>query len=462
MSIVIYNTMSRKKEQFVPIHKGEVKIYVCGPTVYNFFHIGNARCFVVFDVVRRYFNYRGYKVTYVQNITDVDDKIIKAGQEQNRPPMEVAEQFMQAFLADTAELGVVPADVHPRVTDHMDDIIDMIVTLVDKGYAYTSDGDVYFRASSFKEYGKLSHQSLGDLQAGARVEVNEKKEAPVDFALWKAAKPGEISWASPFGAGRPGWHIECSAMSRKYLGDTFDIHGGGHDLVFPHHENEIAQSECATGHPFANYWMHNGFLNVNHEKMSKSLGNFLTVHDLTSKYQPRVLRFFLLSAQYRNPLNFSDDLLEGCQNGLDRIDTSRDNLLFRLDKAAISQEHQVDLSSQKNAFMKAMDDDFNTADAISAVYELVRDANTYLRQDKVEKAVIEQYLELLGEMCGVLGIDAVKRCELIDADIEALILERTEARKARNYARADEIRSLLTEQGIVLEDTAQGVKWKRE
>ncbi|BAU26142.1 cysteinyl-tRNA synthetase [Aneurinibacillus soli] len=469
MSIKIYNTLTRKKEEFIPLESGKVKMYVCGPTVYNFIHIGNARPPIVFDVVRRYFAYRGYDVTYVQNFTDVDDKIIKKAEETGMTVKEVAETFIAAFKEDVRALSIQEATIHPKVTEHIPEIIEFVQGLIDKGHAYAAGGDVYFRTASFAEYGKLSQQNIEDLQAGARVEVNEKKESPLDFVLWKGAKPGEIYWESPWGEGRPGWHIECSAMSKKYLGDTFDIHGGGHDLTFPHHENEIAQSECLTGHVMARYWMHNGFINIENEKMSKSLGNFILVKDIREQYPARVVRFFLLSAHYRNPVNFSKDLIQQATNSLERIDTAVRNLKHRLDSAVagtMDAEEQAKLNAFRGRFVEEMDNDFNTADAITVLFDMVREANRLIASEDATKAVLEAYLALFTEFGDVLGI-AFGESDVVaegpsDEGIDALIVERGQARKDRNFVRADEIRNQLQELGIVLEDTPQGVRWHRK
>ena len=460
MSIQVYNTLTRKKEDFEPLEPGKVKIYVCGPTVYNLFHIGNARTFIVFDTVRRYLEYRGYEVTYVQNFTDVDDKIIKRGREEGISAQELAEKYVEAYFADADALGVRRADIHPRVTEEMPEIIVMIAKLIEGGHAYESEGDVYFATDSFQNYGKLSRQTLENLQAGARVEVSDKKRNPIDFALWKAAKPGEIAWESPWGAGRPGWHIECSAMSLKYLGEQIDIHGGGIDLQFPHHENELAQTEACTHKQFARYWMHSEFVNLNNEKMSKSTGNFCTARDLLERYDAALLRFMLLSTHYRNPLNFSDELLASAENSLNRIKTSLTNLRHRLNSAA---EGGAGIDEKyRAAFEAAMDDDFNTADAITAIFAIVSDANTYLRSDDVTQGTLQAYIALIEELLGVIGIDIAGKGESLDEQIEALIAERTEARKAKNWARADEIRNQLDAMGIVLEDTPQGIRWRRK
>ncbi|HJV47582.1 MAG TPA: cysteine--tRNA ligase [Bacillota bacterium] len=464
MSIQLYNTLNRKKEVFEPIQPGKVKMYVCGPTVYNYIHIGNARPAIVFDVVRRYLEYCGYEVTFIQNFTDVDDKLIRKADELNLTVPEVADQFIKAYAEDVEAFDVLQAHVHPRVSEHIPEIVVFIQNLVDKGFAYESGGDVYYRTEKFKDYGKLSHQNIEELQSGARIAINEQKENPLDFALWKSAKPGEISWESPWGKGRPGWHIECSAMSQKYLGDSFDIHGGGHDLIFPHHENEIAQTEALTEKPMAKYWMHNGYININNEKMSKSLGNFVLVKDMREKIPPQVIRFFMLSAHYRNPINFSDELLEQAGNGLDRIMTAISNLKHRLATAsADGNEETQKCKEYQSKFVEAMDNDFNTADAISVIFEWVREANQYLRNEKVSPEGIQTYLELFKEFGQVLGIDFfAEKAELLDDQIESLIEERNQARKNRNFDRADKIRDQLVEQGIILEDTPQGVRWRRK
>ncbi|MMZ46878.1 Cysteine--tRNA ligase [compost metagenome] len=468
-TIKIYNTLTRKKEEFIPIEPGKVKIYVCGPTVYNFIHIGNARPPIVFDVVRRYFAYRGYEVTYVQNFTDVDDKIIKKAEETGMSVEKVAETFIAAFVEDVRALGIKEADIHPKVTEHIPEIISFIEGLIEKGHAYVAGGDVYFRTASFAEYGKLSHQNIEELQAGARIEVNDKKENPLDFVLWKGAKPGEIYWESPWGQGRPGWHIECSAMSYKYLGETFDIHGGGHDLTFPHHENEIAQSECLTGHPMARYWMHNGYINIENEKMSKSLGNFILVKDVREKYAPRVVRFFMLSAHYRNPINFSDELLQQATNSFMRIDTAVRNLKHYLSSAGsetVTDEQMQRIASFRQRFIEEMDNDFNTADAITVLFDIVREVNQSMAGSTLKRELTEAYIALFAELGDVLGIPFGEVDASVDGpsdeEINALVEERIQARKDKNFARADEIRNQLQELGIILEDTPQGVRWHRK
>jgi cysteinyl-tRNA synthetase len=465
MSIQIYNTLTRKKEPFIPMEEGKVKMYVCGPTVYNYIHIGNARPVIVFDTVRRYLEYRGYDVKYVSNFTDVDDKIIKAANTLGEEVSELTERFIKAYFEDVEALGCGKADAHPRVTDHIVDIVNFVQVLVDKGFAYESQGDVYYRTKSFDGYGKLSHQSTDELKIGARIEEGDKKENPLDFVLWKAAKEGEISWESPWGAGRPGWHIECSVMAREHLGDTIDIHAGGQDLTFPHHENEIAQSEAMTGETFARYWMHNGYINIDNEKMSKSLGNFVLVNDIRKKINPSVLRFFMLSVHYRHPVNFSEELIESAENGLERIRTAYNNLKHRLGASTDLGDqkdiwlHKVD--EYKNDFEKAMDDDFNTANAIAAIFELAKLANVYLLEKNTQPEVLEKFIETLEGLMSVIGLKLEEESDLLDEAIEALIEERLEARRNRNFNRSDEIRDELKAQGIILEDTAQGTRWKR-
>ncbi|MDQ0255984.1 cysteinyl-tRNA synthetase [Evansella vedderi] len=465
MSIQVYNTLNRKLEPFKSIEEGKVKMYVCGPTVYNYIHIGNARPAVVFDMVRRYLQYRGYEVTYVSNFTDVDDKIIKAAEEMGEDVLTIAERFIEAYHEDTEALGVQKADVHPRVTETMPEIISFIGRLVDKGYAYESEGDVYFRTRKFDEYGKLSQQSIEDLQLGTRIQVGEKKEDPLDFVLWKSAKPGEIYWESPWGNGRPGWHIECSAMVKKYLGDTIDIHAGGQDLSFPHHENEIAQSEALNEKPMANYWLHNGYINIDNEKMSKSLGNFILVHDIIKKFDPEVVRFFIVNAHYRSPINFSDEQLTSAKNGLERIKTTYSNLQHRLketvDLGKDKEKWLNEIEKHHDQFIKEMDDDFNSANAVASMFELIKMGNLYLREDHTNKEVLEQFLKRLDDMSFVLGMELGEEETLLDEEIESLIQERINARKNRDFARADEIRDQLKEKDIILEDTPQGTRWKR-
>lgn len=464
MSIRIYNTLTQKKEVFKPIEEGKVKMYVCGPTVYNYIHIGNARPAIVFDTVRRYLEFRGYEVKYVSNFTDVDDRIIKAANENNEDVFSLADRFIRAYFEDIAALGCLKAAHHPRVTENMDIIIHFIKGLIDKDFAYESDGDVYFRTKKFQEYGKLSHQSIDDLRLGARIEVGEKKQDPLDFALWKAAKPGEVYWESPWGKGRPGWHIECSAMAREYLGDTIDIHAGGQDLTFPHHENEIAQSESLTGKPFANYWMHNGYINIDNEKMSKSLGNFVLVHDIITQHDPNVLRFFMLSVHYRHPINYSEELLNNAKVALERLQTSYQNLKHRLEASTNlvedDQKWLDQIANFHNQFIEEMDDDFNTANAISVLFEVSKLANYYLMEKNTSAVVIREFLEIFEQFFNVLGLELTKD-QLLDEEIEQLITKRNEARKNRDFHTADQIRDQLKEMNIVLEDTPQGTRWKR-
>ncbi|HOC08267.1 MAG: cysteine--tRNA ligase [Clostridiales bacterium] len=461
----LYNTLTRKKEEFVPVEKGKVKMYVCGPTVYDFFHIGNARPFIVFDVLRRYMEYKGYEVTYVQNFTDVDDKIIRRAAEENSTMQEVSERFIGEYFADADRLGIKRATVHPRATEHINEIIDLISRLEEKGLAYTAEDGVYFDTSKFPEYGKLSKQSLEDLNAGARVEVDQNKKNPADFALWKKQKPGEPAWDSPWGKGRPGWHIECSAMSTKYLGQTIDIHAGGQDLIFPHHENEIAQSEGASGKPFARYWLHNGFINIENEKMSKSLGNFFTVRDISRDYDLEIIRFFMLSAHYRNPINFSREMLEQAKNGLTRLYNAKRDLEHiaenadREDMNKEEREKAEELEGYRKRFNEAMEDDLNTADALSVIFELVRDINAYIKQG-TSAGFAKWALGFLMEFADVLGLLSKQQGRL-DQEIEDLVAERERARKRKDWALADKIRDDLKERGIIIEDTPQGVKWKR-
>ena len=466
----LFNTMSRKKEEFVPLEEGKVRMYVCGPTVYNLIHIGNARPMIIFDTVRRYLEYKGYDVNYVSNFTDVDDKIIKKANEEGVSPEEISQRYIAECKKDMAGMNVKPATTHPLATQEIDGMIDMIQTLIDKGYAYPlADGTVYFRVKKFKEYGKLSHKNLDDLQSGFRslqVSGEDQKEDPLDFVLWKPKKEGEPYWKSPWCDGRPGWHIECSVMSKKYLGEEIDIHAGGEDLVFPHHENEIAQSECCNGVPFAKYWMHNAFLNIDNRKMSKSLGNFRTVREIGEKYDLQVLRFFMLNAHYRSPLNFSADLMEASRNALERITEAAARLRDRKAAAAAQEaaEEERKLMQEEEAFVtkfeEAMDDDFNTADALAAVFELVKFANTNVQEGS--SAEFAAYtLEVMTKLCDVLGLTLEKKEEILDEEIENLIAERQNARKAKDFARADEIRGLLLEKGIELKDTREGVKWKR-
>jgi len=465
MTIQLYNTLTRQKEPFVPQVEGKVSMYVCGPTVYNYIHIGNARPVIVFDAVRRYLEYRGYEVNFVSNFTDVDDKIIKAANELGEEVGELTERFIKAYFEDVTALGCNEADVHPRVTDHIEDIVSFVEVLIDKGFAYESQGDVYFRTTKFEGYGKLSGQSTDELIVGARIQPGEKKENSLDFVLWKAAKENEISWDSPWGAGRPGWHIECSVMAREHLGDTIDIHAGGQDLAFPHHENEIAQSEAMTGKTFANYWMHNGYINIDNEKMSKSLDNFVLVNDIRKQVDPNVLRFFVLSVQYRQPINFSQELVENAANGLDRILTAYNNLKHRLDNSADlggqkdAWNHKIE--AYKNEFIVAMDDDFNTANGIAAIFELSKLANVYLLENNTDTDVLNTFISTFEELMDVLGLSLGNDNDLLDEDVEKLIEERLEARKNREFGRSDEIRDELKDKGILLEDTAQGTRWRR-
>ncbi|MDE7339562.1 MAG: cysteine--tRNA ligase [Lachnospiraceae bacterium] len=466
----IYNTLSKRKEEFEPHEPGKVSMYVCGPTVYNLIHIGNARPMIVFDTVRRYMEYKGWQVNYVSNFTDVDDKIIKKAQEEGVDSSVISERYIEECKKDMKALNVKPATIHPKATQEIDGMLEMISTLLKKGYAYTAeDGTVYFKTRSFKEYGKLSHKNLDDLRGGNRsllVSGEDQKEDPLDFVLWKPKKEGEPYWKSPWCDGRPGWHIECSVMSKKYLGDEIDIHAGGEDLIFPHHENEIAQSEAANDKTFARYWMHNGFLNIDNKKMSKSAGNFFTVRDIGEKYDLQVLRFFMLSAHYRSPLNFSAELMEAAKNGYERIVTSVSNLNYLLEKAqgdvpdAEEEKAMEEAKGFVQKFEAAMEDDFNTADAVSAIFELVKFANTNVTEQSSRAFVkaLKEEIVMLSDICGLI---VEKADEILDSEIEALIQERQEARKAKNFARADEIRNLLSEQGIILEDTREGVKWKR-
>lgn len=464
----IYNTMTRKKEEFIPLEEGKVKMYVCGPTVYNFIHLGNARPFTVFDTLRRYFEYRGYEVTYIQNFTDVDDKIIKRSHEEGISPEEVAEKYIKEYFIDCDGLGIKRATVHPQVTDNIENIIVFVQDLIDKGYAYEAGGDVLFRTRKFEEYGKLSHQNIEELELGARIDVDDKKEDPLDFVLWKAKKEGEPGWQSPWGEGRPGWHIECSVMSNRYLGNTIDIHAGGQDLQFPHHENEIAQSECRNGHTFARYWMHNGYINVDGEKMSKSLGNFFTVRDISEKYDLGLVRFFLLATQYRNPVNFSDTVLEQAKAGLERLTNARDNaefILGNLDDSGLRDEEKdlaAGLDKYRDRFIEAMDDDLNTADAISVIFELAKFMNTNI-SDQSSKEFVQLNLDIFNELTGVLNIanKSVEEDDSLSQKVEDLIAKRDQAKKEKNFALADQIRDELAAKGIAIEDTRQGVKWKR-
>ncbi|MGY3750786.1 cysteine--tRNA ligase [Vagococcus acidifermentans] len=467
----IYNTLTRQKETFQPIEPGKVKMYVCGPTVYNYIHIGNARSTVSFDTIRKYLEYRGYEVHYVSNFTDVDDKIIRAAQEAEVTPEQLADKYIAAFKEDTGKLNVRPACEHPRVVDHIPDIIAFIQVLLDKGFAYEAEGDVYYRTRRFDSYGKLSNQTIDELEVGASQRTGaeqEKKEDPLDFALWKAAKPGEIFWESPWGKGRPGWHIECSVMATKHLGDTIDIHGGGQDLEFPHHENEIAQSEAKTGKPFANYWMHNAYLTVgeNGEKMSKSLGNFVTAHELMESVAPEIVRFALSTTHYRRPMPFNDTVLKEAEANLKRVTGSFKNSGFRLtdsaDELPDDVEHLAELTVINERFIKEMDDDFNAANGITVVYELVKWLNQYSGRDEVSRKVLSEGRRLLSELMAVFGITLADEApELLAADVEQLIAERQKARQDKDFARSDDIRDLLKAQGIILEDTPQGTRWSR-
>jgi len=466
MAIKLFNTATRSKEEFRPLVDGEVRMYVCGPTVYNYIHIGNARVFVFFDVVRRYLRHLGFKVTYVQNFTDVDDKLIRASQETGDTVKEIAEKYIQAYFEDMDALGVERADIHPKATEHISEMIEAIQALIEKGYAYEKNGDVYFRTLQKEGYGRLVHQSLDELKAGARIEVSEQKEHPLDFALWKAAKPGEISWDTPWGPGRPGWHIECSAMARKYLGDTLDIHAGGMDLCFPHHENEIAQSEAWTGKPFVRYWLHNGYINMGNEKMSKSLGNVKRVVELRKEYSPKALRYFLLSAHYRHPINFTEEVMKQAEASVERMSIAVQNLIHR-QQTALPGEPDAglvhELEKWTDAFRAEMNDDLNTANAISMVFEVVKLANEWVQKPVISRGSADALLAWLkthGEE--ILGLVETKTDDMLDEQIEALIEERQKARKARDFAKADAIRDQLMAQGIILEDTPQGVRWRRK
>ena len=465
----LYNTMSKRKEEFVPVEEGKVRMYVCGPTVYNFIHIGNARPMIVFDTVRRYFEYKGYDVNYVSNFTDVDDKIIKKAIEEGVPAEEISQRYIEECKRDMDGMNIEPATTNPLATQEIDGMIDMISTLIEKGYAYEKNGTVYFRTRQFKDYGKLSHKNLDDLRSGNRallVSGEDEKEDPLDFVLWKPKKEGEPSWESPWSDGRPGWHIECSVMSKKYLGEQIDIHAGGEDLVFPHHENEIAQSEACNGKEFAKYWMHNAFLNIDNHKMSKSLGNFRTVREISEQYDLQILRFFMLSAHYRSPLNFSAELMEASKNGLERIQNAADNLRYMMEQAkeeSMTDAEKDNLAKTKEfvtAFETAMEDDFNTADAIAAIFDLVKYANTTATAEGSREYAKALY-DLLVKLTDVLGLIVDKKEEILDDEIEALIAERQAARKEKNFARADEIRDELAAKGIVLLDTREGVKWKK-
>lgn len=462
----IFNTMSRKKEELVPITPGEFKIYACGPTVYNYIHIGNARPICIFDVLRRYLEYKGNKVTFVQNFTDIDDKLIRRAAEEQTTVKELAEKYIREYMTDAAGLGVKPATIHPKATENVDKIIELVKTLEEKGYAYKVDeGSVYFRTRKFRGYGKLSGQSVDDLESGARIDVDTDKEDPLDFCLWKAAKPGEPAWESPWGMGRPGWHIECSAMNLRYLGETIDIHCGGQDLIFPHHENEIAQSECATGKTFSNYWVHNGYINVDNVKMSKSLGNFFTVRDVADKYGYEPIKFMMIQAHYRMPLNYTASVIEACKASLDRMYTCRDNLDFAISNAPEEmtggeEEFEKLLDSHRERFEAAMDDDLNTADAVAVLFDMVRDINTFISAPHAKKT-LESAAGLFDRLTDVLGILYNRKKDDLDSEVEELIAARQQARKEKNWAEADRIRDQLKDMGIVLEDTPQGVKWKK-
>jgi cysteinyl-tRNA synthetase len=464
--VKLFNTLSRNKEEFIPITPGKIKMYVCGPTVYNYFHVGNARPFIVFDVLRRYFEYIGYEVTYIQNFTDVDDKIINRAQVEGVSPTEISNKYIEEYFIDADGLGIKRATIHPRVSDNIEGIIDMIKALEDKGLAYNKNGNVYYRAIRFKDYGKLSKQSLEDLDIGSRIEVNEEKEHPMDFALWKKQKPGEPAWESPWGPGRPGWHIECSVMAKRYLGETIDIHGGGQDLIFPHHENEIAQSEGAHNQPFARYWIHNGYINIDNKKMSKSLGNFFTVRDISKQFDLEVVRLFMLSAHYRSPVNFSKELLEQAKNSLERLYNARDNALHLMENSMEKKLEKEEinwiekLGKYREAFKNSMEDDLNTADALAAIFDLVKEMNIYLDDDKSRETIKKAY-DLFLELTNVLGIVQKTQEKELDKEIEELIEKRQQARREKNWTLADEIRDQLTEKGIIIEDTPQGVKWKR-
>ncbi len=460
----IYNTLTREKQEFIPVEEGKVRMYSCGPTVYNYFHIGNARPFIIFDTLRRYLEYKGYEVSFVQNFTDVDDKMINKANEEGVTVKELADRFIAEYFKDAQAVGIHKATVHPRATENMDAIISLIQTLEDKGYAYNVDGDVYFDIKKFRDYGKLSHQPLEELESGARIDINEAKKDPMDFAVWKKQKAGEPAWESPWGMGRPGWHIECSAMANKYLGKTIDIHSGGRDLIFPHHENEIAQSEAANDAPFANYWMHNGYINVDNRKMSKSLGNFFTVRDVLKEYEGEVVRFFMLSAHYRSPINFSKDLIDSAKSALERIYTCMETLEFFKNRVGAPQDtygaekdYLKRLSALKEKYIEAMEDDLNTADAISVLFEIVSDANkTLTAEANPSVQALQRTLDLLRELGGVLGILNREEKEELSEEIKGLLAEREQARKEKNWARSDEIRDYLKEQGIIVKDTPQG------
>lgn len=459
----LYNTLKREKEEFVPIEEGKVKMYSCGPTVYNYFHIGNARPFIIFDTLRRYLEYRGYEVTFVQNFTDIDDKMINKANELGITVRELADQYINEYFIDARGLGIKEASYHPRATENIDAIIEIVKTLEDKGFAYNVGGDVYFAAKKFSEYGKLSHQPLEDLESGARININEDKKDPMDFALWKKQKEGEPAWESPWGPGRPGWHIECSAMANKYLAKTIDIHSGGQDLIFPHHENEIAQSECANGCTFSNYWLHNGYINIDNRKMSKSLGNFFTVREIAEEFDYEVIRLFMLSAHYRSPINFSKTLMEAAKSSMERVCTCLETLEFLGKNAKIEkmteneEEYKARLAAFKEKYIAAMEDDINTADAISVIFEIVAEANkTITPESGSSKEIIDCTVALIRELGGVLGLFGKNKKEELSEEAKALLEERKAARKEKNWAKSDEIRDTLREMGIIVKDTAQG------
>lgn len=462
----LYNTLTREKEEFVPLEEGKVKMYACGPTVYNFIHIGNARPICVFDTLRRYLEFRGYDVTFVQNFTDIDDKLIKKANEEGITVKEVAERYIKEYMTDTEGLGIRPANIHPKATETIEEIIKLVEKLEDKGYAYQQGGDVFFRARKFSQYGKLSHQPLEELESGSRISINEQKEDPLDFVLWKSAKPGEPHWPSRWGEGRPGWHIECTAMIHKHLGETIDIHCGGQDLIFPHHENEIAQSECCTGQPYAKYWLHNGYINVDNKKMSKSLGNFFTVREVAEKYGYEPIKYMMLSAHYRSPINYNLQIIEQCKAALERLYNCRENLDFAIKNGLDHQTEQEEafeslLDQRRAQFIEAMDDDLNTADGLAAVFDLVRDINTYIAQPQSVES-LNDASDLFNSLTEVLGLVYNRSGSSLDQEVEALIEQRQQARKNKDFALADKIRDNLRARGITLLDTPQGVKWKLE
>ena len=461
----VFNTLSKRKEELVPLEPGKIKMYACGPTVYNYIHIGNARPICVFDTLRRYLEYRGYEVTFVQNFTDIDDKLINKANEEGITVPEVAKRYIAEYKTDAQGLGVRPATIHPCATDNIDTILAMVGDLVEKGYAYEREGSVYFRSRKFEGYGKLSHQPLEDLESGARIDVSDLKEDALDFVIWKAAKPGEPSWPSPWGEGRPGWHIECSAMNRKHLGDTLDIHCGGQDLIFPHHENEIAQSECCTGKEYVRYWMHNGYINVDNRKMSKSLNNFFTVREIADRFGYEPIKFMMLQAHYRSPINYSLEVIEQCQAALDRLHTCRDRLAFLQqsgqDGAGDADALKAQIDARVAQFVEAMDDDLNTADGLAALFEMVREINTFTTGE-CPKAAIDYAVEKFDELCGVLGLLYARKANDLDTEVEELIAQRQAARKAKDFALADQIRDKLAQMGIELKDTPQGVQWTKK